>query len=143
MAASDWTGDVRAADRPEVRENDGDARTALDRVGETQYETPDAENQTRAEAAGVKDAGFIGYDAALTAYGNREDIEDFDSYTRRSYGVTGATFAAGAHMRELPNRSGGNGIAPDPDNEIVVGPDTDADGAANASDSAPADPAVQ
>lgn len=114
----------------EVADREGDFPvTANDKVAETVYETPDEENRDRALAAGVKDAAFIDYDEALTAYGNREDIEDFDSYTRRTYGVTGATFAAGEHMRELPNRSGGNGVAPDPSNAIVV------DGAGGASGS--------
>lgn len=111
--------DYNVADRAEVTENGGPL-TALDRVNQTVAETPDAENQAEALAAGVKDAAFIGYDVALDAHGAREDIEDLDSYTRRTYGIGGADFANQAHMRQLPNRSGGNGIAPDPDNAVVV-----------------------
>jgi hypothetical protein len=125
-----------------VADRDDTPKTALDRVNETVYESPDAENKTEAYAAGFQDASFIGYEAALTTLEGREDMEPFAAYTARTYGVTGATFDAGRHMRELPNRSGGNGFANDPANEIVVGPDTDNDGTANASDAAPADPAV-
>ena len=112
--------DYNVADRASVTENGGPL-TALDRVNETVAETPDAENAAEALAAGVKDAAFIGYDVALTAHESREDIEDRDSYLRRTYGIAGqGDFASQAHMRQLPNRSGGNGIAPDPDNAVVV-----------------------
>ena len=111
--------DYNVADRGDVTANGG-ARTALDRVNEEVYETPDAENQAEALAAGVRSNAFIDYDVALGILEDREDMESFDAYTRRSHGLTGASFTAGEHMRELPNRSGGNGYANDPDNAIVV-----------------------
>jgi hypothetical protein len=111
MAKEDYTVADRTADFPV---------TANKKVAETVYESPDAENAAEALAAGVIDNSFIDYEVALDAYAAREDIEDLDSKTRRTYGVGGATFGAAEHMRELPNRSGGNGVAPDPDNAIVV-----------------------
>lgn len=120
MATSDWTGNVADADRAEFREGgigeDG-AITANIKVNETVYDSPDAANAAEALANGVQDAAFIDYDVALAAYAAREDIEDLDSKNRRN---NPATFADAAHMRALPNRSGGNGVAPDPDNAIVV-----------------------
>ena len=108
--------DYNVADRASVTANGG-PETALDRVNETVYVTPDAENKAEALNAGVKDAAFIDYDVALTAHESREDIETLASRRAREYGTT---YADGAFMRELPNRSGGNGFAPDPDNAIVV-----------------------
>jgi hypothetical protein len=116
MAKEDYNVADRNADFPV---------TAGDKVAETVYETPDTENAEAAEAAGLLSAAFIDYDEALTALGERDDMESFDSYTRRTYGLEGATFAAGEHMRERPNRSGGNGFAPDPDNAIVTDGGTD------------------
>jgi hypothetical protein len=118
MAKADYT----AADRRI------ESLTAGEKVNETVFVNPDAENKEEAYAAGVLDNSFIDYDVALGNLEDREDIESFDAYTRRSYGVTGASFAAGEHMRELPNRSGGNGYANDPDNAIV---DPDGDGPAS------------
>lgn len=109
MAKADYT----AADRTI------ESLTAGEKVQETVFENPDAENRDEAYAEGVLDASFIGYEDALEALEDRPDMESFDAYTRRSYGVTGASFDAGKHMRELPNRSGGNGYANDPDNAIV------------------------
>lgn len=120
MAKEDWDGAVVAADRAEFREGgigeDG-AITANIKVNETVYDSADADNAAEALANGVQDAAFIDYDVALAAYAAREDIEDLDSKNRRN---NPATFADAAHMRALPNRSGGNGVAPDPDNAIVV-----------------------
>ena len=115
MAKSDWTGAVASADR--VPESGAFPVTANDKVNETVYESPDAENAAEALLNGVQDAAFIDYDVALNNYAAREDIEDLDSINRRS---RPNTYADGAHMRALPNRSGGNGFAPDPDNAIVV-----------------------
>ena len=111
MAKADFVPADRTADFPV---------TANDKVAETVVETPDQENRDEALANGVQDAAFIDYDVALNAYGAREDIEDLDSKVRRNTGLTGAAVANQEHMRELPNRSGGNGVAPDPDNAIVV-----------------------
>jgi hypothetical protein len=110
MAKADYT----AADRTI------ESLTAGEKVNETVFENPDAENKDEATAAGVLDASFIDYDVALGNLEDRPDMESFDAYTRRTYGVTGASFTAGEHMRELPNRSGGNGYANDPDNAIVT-----------------------
>lgn len=107
--------DYEVAERAAVTANGGPL-TALDRVSETVNETPDAENRAAATAAGVKDPGHIDYEAALEAHQAREDIETLASRRAREYG---ADFDAGKFMRELPNRSGGNGYAPDPDNDIV------------------------
>lgn len=104
--------DYNVADRPESF-----PVTANDKLAETVAATPDAENAAEALAAGVIDAAYIGYDQALDAYAAREDIEDLDSKNRRD---NPTDFADAAHMRQLPNRSGGNGYAPDPDNAIVV-----------------------
>jgi hypothetical protein len=111
MAKSDYN----VAERPGVTANGGPL-TALDRVGETVNVTPDAENRAAATAAGLKDAAFIGYADAAEAHEAREDIESLASRRAREYG---SDYDAGAFMRELPNRSGGNGFAPDPDNQIV------------------------
>lgn len=108
MAKEDYT---------EVFEAAGDPRTALDRVNETVNETPDAENRAEAFNVGVKDSAYIGYADALEAHESREDIETLAHRRDREYG---RTFDAGQAMRELPNRSGGNGYAPGPDNDIVV-----------------------
>lgn len=107
--------DYNVAERESVTANGGPL-TALDRVSETVNETPDAENRAAATAAGVKDAGHIGYEAALAAHEAREDIEALADRRAREYGVN---YNAGKFMRELPNRSGGNGYAPGPDNDIV------------------------
>jgi hypothetical protein len=114
MAKSDWTGNVAGAERVEVSENGG-PRTARDMVSETIYAGPDAENRARATAAGLKDAAYIDYGVALEAYQSREDIETLQSKQTRN---APADFDAAGYMRELPNRSGGNGYAPDPDNAI-------------------------
>lgn len=108
--------DYNVADRASVTANGG-PETALDRVNETVYVTPDAENKAEALNAGVKSAAFIDYDVALEAHEAREDIETLASRRAREYGTD---YNAGEFMRELPNRSGGNGFAPDPDNAIVV-----------------------
>ena len=108
--------DYEVAERAAVTANGGPL-TALDRVNETVNETPDAENKLEAYNAGVKDAAFIDYDVALEAHEAREDIETLASRRAREYGTD---YNAGEFMRELPNRSGGNGFAPDPDNDIVV-----------------------
>jgi hypothetical protein len=89
MAKADYT----AADRRI------ESLTAGEKVNETVFVNPDAENKEEAYAAGVLDNSFIDYDVALGNLEDREDIESFDAYTRRSYGVTGASFAAGEHMR--------------------------------------------
>jgi hypothetical protein len=102
----------------------GDPQTALDRVSETVNVTPDAENREAAFAAGLKDAAFIDYELALERHQSREDIETLQSRRARTYGTD---FDAGKFMRELPNRSGGNGYAPDPANPLV----TDEDGGAS------------
>ena len=112
MAKADYT----AQERPAVTANGGPL-TALDRVNQTVEVTPDAENKHEAFNAGVKDAAFIGYADALEAHQAREDIETLAARRDREYG---RDFDAGEFMRELPNRSGGNGFAPDPDNSIVA-----------------------
>jgi hypothetical protein len=114
MAKSDYTGNVASAERGDVTENGG-PRTALDRVNETVYATPDAENRAAATAAGLKDAAYIDYDEALTNYESREDIESLASKQTRN---APDGFAAADYMRSLPNKSGGNGYAPDPSNAI-------------------------
>jgi hypothetical protein len=118
MAKADYVAaDRRNDDKSTVKDN---PVTAGDKVAETVYAGPDAENKVEADGAGVLSNSFIGYETALNSLAARPDMESFDAYTRRSYGVTGATFAAGAHMRQLPNRSGGpTGYANDPDNAIV------------------------
>lgn len=90
--------------------------TALGRVNETVSETPDAANRAEADATGLKDAAYIDYDVALDLHQSREDIETLQSKQTRN---APADFAAAEYMRELPNRSGGNGYAPDPDNDFV------------------------
>lgn len=90
--------------------------TALGRVSETVNETPDEENKAEAAAANVKDAAYIGYADALEAHQSREDIETLAARRAREYG---ADFDAGEFMRQVPNRSGGNGYAPGPDAPIA------------------------
>lgn len=108
--------DYEVAERAAVTANGGPL-TALDRVNETVNETPDAENRAEAFGEGLKDAAYIDYDVALEAHQAREDIETLAARRDREYG---RDFNAGEFMRELPNRSGGNGYAPGPDNDIVV-----------------------
>lgn len=112
MAKEDYT----VAERASVTANGGPL-TALDRVNETVSVTPDAENWAEALNAGVKSAAYIGYGEALDLHQSREDIETLQSKQTRN---APATFDAADYMRELPNRSGGNGYAPDPSNDIVA-----------------------
>lgn len=138
MAKSDYNVADRAGDFPV---------TALDRVEETVFVTPDTENAAAALAAGLKDAGHQNYVAALEAYESRDDIEALAVKQTRN---APDGFGAGAFMRELPNRSGGNGYAPDWSNPIVasgydaaVDLDDDSDGSVDTVDTNDTDPRVQ
>src|SRR5690349_7838502 len=119
MAKSDWTGDVKSADREPGWASGLDqdfpvtARKRIEQFGESEVEL---EGRARATAEGLKHPAYIDYDVALEAYQSREDIETLQSKQTRN---APADFEAAGYMRALPNKSGGNGVAPDPDNEIV------------------------
>lgn len=91
--------------------------TARKRLGHYHEQQTDLANRAAAHAAGVKRASQIHYAEALGNYEDREDVETLASTRSRAFP---ASFDEAEYMRELPNRSGGNGIAPDPDNEIVT-----------------------
>lgn len=110
MAKEDWTGAVKSADRDEDF-----PVTARKHVNETVYGSPDGENRAAAAGAGLKNAAYINYGEALEAYEAREDIEDLATKQTRN---APADFDAASFMRALPNKSGGNGYAPDPNNAV-------------------------
>jgi hypothetical protein len=69
MAAEDYV----VADR--ALEGQNGALTAGERVAQPNYDNPDTEAKTAADTAGVSNAAFIGYAAALATYEARADIE--------------------------------------------------------------------
>ena len=89
MAASDYVVADRVVDG-------GFPVTAADKVAETTFDNPDTQARAAADSAGVSNAAYIGYAAALTAYNNREDIEALVDRRARE---NGTTFAAGDFMR--------------------------------------------
>lgn len=113
MAKADYVGAVAGAERKEQQAGPVEALDAVAGFGEAEN---DVDNRAAAVAAGVLDAAYINYGVALTAYEARVDIEDLNTKQTRN---APATFAAAAFMRQRPNRSGGNGYAPDADNAIV------------------------
>ena len=82
---------------------------AGDKVQETVYENPDTEAAAAAEAAGVSQAAYIGYAAALNAYQARSDIETLADRRRRE---NGTTFAEGDFMRQAAYNADGTAQAP-------------------------------
>lgn len=80
-------------------------RTAQDNIAEWNESPNDVENRAAAAAAGVKDAAFIGYEDALTAYEAREDVEPLAEKNARDIPTT---FADAAFMREAPGGAGGS-----------------------------------
>lgn len=85
------------------------AKTAYDNIGEWNESPNDVENREAAAAAGVKDASFIGYEAALEAYEARADVETLAEKGARNGVGTPATFADGAFMRQVGDGAGSSG----------------------------------
>ena len=88
--------------------------TAKDKVDETVYATPDTEAKAAADTANVRNAAYIGYDAALGNYAAREDIESLADRRARE---AATTFSATDHMRREPSDTPPtpgsiNGVAP-------------------------------
>jgi hypothetical protein len=73
-------------------------KTAYDNIGEWVESPNDVENREAAAAAGVKDASFIGYEAALEDYESRPDIETLAQKNARN---NPDTFADAAFMRSV------------------------------------------
>lgn len=88
MASEDYVVADRAGDFPV---------TAGDKVQETVFDNPDTEAREAAETAGVSNAAYIGYAAALNTYQSRTDIETLADRRARE---NGTTFAAGDFMRQ-------------------------------------------
>lgn len=84
--------DYNVADRPNA------PLTAAERVAETVQATPDADAAAAAAAAGVSNAAYIGYAAALNTHQSREDIETLADRRAREYGDG---FDDGAFMRAV------------------------------------------
>lgn len=105
MAAEDYVVADRAGTFP---------ITAGDKVQETVVDNPDTEAAAAAETAGVSNAAFIGYAAALTTHESREDIESLaDRRTREN----AADYADADFMRAVasdtpPTPGSVNGVAP-------------------------------
>lgn len=102
MAAEDYV----VADRPEWT---GTANvTAGDKVQETVFDNPDTEAREAAATAGVSNAAFIGYEAALNTHQARPDIETLADRRAREYGDT---FADGDFMRQAAYNADGTAQA--------------------------------
>jgi hypothetical protein len=87
-------------------------KTAYDNIGEWVESPNDVENREAAAAAGVLDASFIGYEAALEDYESRPDIETLAQKNARN---NPADFADPAFMRQVgqenPEDAGGSSVA--------------------------------
>lgn len=83
------------------------AKTAFDNIAEFEGDGLDAYNADVAANAGVKDAAFINYAAAMEAYEARDDVEPLAERRARD---NGDDFDAAAFMREVED--GGTSSAP-------------------------------
>lgn len=108
MAAEDFVvADRRNDDGTDVKSN---PVTAGDKVDETVLaDNPDTEAAEAAETAGVSNAAYIGYAAALNAFQSRTDIETLADRRAREYGDT---FDDGAFMREAAYNADGTAATP-------------------------------
>ena len=123
--------DYDVADRAEF------SLTAGDKVAETIQETPDAESQSFADAAGVSHPAYVGYVAALDAHASREDIEGLRERRLREYGDS---FEAGEFMRQAAyNADGSANDAPRPGTVHGLAPDAGTSGDAPLGDTIPTD----
>jgi hypothetical protein len=83
--------------------------TAGEKVQETVFDNPDTETQAAAATAGVSNAAYIDYEAALNAHQARSDIETLADRRAREYGDT---FADGAFMRQNAYNADGTAATP-------------------------------
>jgi hypothetical protein len=79
------------------------AKTAYDNIGEWVESPNDVENREAAAAAGVKDASYIGYEAALEDYEARADVETLAQKNARN---NPDDFADAAFMRQVGDETG-------------------------------------
>ena len=89
-----------------VADRDVSAITAGAKVTQTVQATPDGDAKTRATAAGVSNAAYINYAAALTTFEGRDDIESLADRRKREISTT---FAPADFMRAIAD-----GVAPTP-----------------------------
>lgn len=80
-------------------------RTAYDNIAEWNESPNDVENRAAAEAAGVKDASFIGYEDALRDYEARADVEPLAEKNARDMPTE---FEDAAFMRASVDGPGGS-----------------------------------
>lgn len=103
MAKEDWTGAVSGADR--VVEGGFEAGDVVNR---DPVVTPDADAKDFADGAGVSQAAYANYDAALTAHESRADIESLADRRAREYG---SDFADADFMRQAAYNADGTAQA--------------------------------